>query len=79
MSAGPIAVTWYGGARYAELTSTDPPMSTIAVAARHPLAVDRHALGAREPQLLDDREHVLPRDEVVAPVAALGHRPPTSP
>ncbi len=33
MSGGPIALTWYGGARYAELTSTDPPMSMIAVAA----------------------------------------------
>ena len=48
-------------------------MSMIAVAARHPLAVDRHALGSREPQLLDDRQDVLPRHEVVAPVAALGH------
>ena len=59
MSAGPIAVTWYGGARYAELTSTEPPMSMIAVDAvtRSPLTATR--LGAREPQLLDDREDVL--------------------
>ena len=32
IDAGPIAETWYGGARYAELTRTEPPMSTIAVA-----------------------------------------------
>ena len=32
MSAGPIELIRYGGATYAELTRTEPPMSTIAVA-----------------------------------------------
>ena len=36
-------------------------MSTTAVADGDPLAVDRDGLRAREPQLLDDREHVLAR------------------
>ena len=66
MSAGPIAETWYGGARYAELTSTDPPMSTIAVATvtRSPLTATPSAPASHSSSTTV--EHVLPRHEVVA-------------
>ena len=46
-SAGPIALIWYGGARYAEFTRIEPPMSSTAVVADDPLAVDRDRLARR--------------------------------
>ena len=45
-------------------------MSRIAVAGRDPLAVDRDAFGAGQPQLLDDRPDVGGADQVVGRVAA---------
>ncbi len=64
-----MAVTWYGPARYAELTRIDGPISMTAVVGviRSPLTAI--GLGASGPQLLDDRAQVTGPDQQVLGVA----------